>query len=486
MTPAELEARLIGVQAERGRRSLHTFVKLCWHVIEADTPFVDNWHIRVICEYLEAITRGEVRDLIINIPPGCMKSGLVSVFWPIWDWIHNPNQRFLYTSFDQGLTLRDAGKSRVIVLSEFFRKRWGTYTLRADDPKGDFETYKPDGTSAGGWRFSTSLEGKTTGRHPDKRIIDDPIKPLEATPENLKKVIEWYKNTFVTRARDQTKIATVLIMQRLAANDLAGYLGEQGGWEWIKLPMRYDRRIQSVTTRGTPDPRTEDGELLYPERFPEKVVDKLEIDLGPTTAAAQLQQNPTPDKGSVFERDWFNTRYSVLPAMHGVWCQSWDMAFKGTAGSDFVVGQVWCRVGANYYLMDQVKARAGFSATVQMVRDLSAKWPKALTKLIEDKANGSAVIDTLKKELSGLVPIEPEGGKIARANAITGIAKAGNIHLPERAAWVGDLVESLVHFPRAAHDDDVDATTQAVFWLSQQPMFSLSAAMQSARNNGLV
>lgn len=479
-------ATLYELQGERGRRSLHQFVKYTWPIIESGTPFVDNWHIKKICEYLEKVSRGEIRDLIINVPPGCMKSSLVSVFWPIWDWLHNPGKRFLFTSFDQGLTLRDAGRARSIVLSEDFKKRWPNYTLSGDAALSEYNTLLPDGSDAGGWRFSTSVGGKTTGRHPDVRVIDDPIKPKDVTPAALENVIEWWKNTMVTRARDQNTIATVLIMQRLAERDLAGYLGASGEYQWLRFPMRYDPHIKSVVKGENPDPRTEPGELFYPGRFPENVVSKLELNLGPAVASAQLQQDPTPSSGAVFERDWFNHRYEVLPAQPAVWCQSWDMAFKGEAGSDFVVGQVWCRIGANYYLVDQVKAKAGFSATQQMLRDMSLKWPKALTKLVEDKANGPAIIDTLKGSISGLVAIEPEGGKVARANAITGIAKAGNIWLPAKAPWVGDLVNSAVGFPRAAHDDDVDAMTQGVYWLSQQPAFSFFAAMDAARANGLV
>ena len=179
----------------------------------------------------------------------------------------------------------------------------------------------------------------------------------------------------------------------------------------------------------------------------------------------------------MFRREWWQ-RWSVLPGDLFDFLQSWDCAFKDKSTSDFVVGQVWARSkknSANRYLLDQVRARMSFTETLQAIRDLSAKWPKATRKLIEDKANGTAVIDTLKTSIPGIVPVEPLGGKVVRAHAVTAVVEAGNIYIPAAtvAPWVHDFVEELAAFPSATHDDQVDSMTQANAWYNDKGSFDI-------------
>jgi predicted phage terminase large subunit-like protein len=175
------------------------------------------------------------------------------------------------------------------------------------------------------------------------------------------------------------------------------------------------------------------------------------------------QQRPTPAEGDIFKRAWFKY-YKVLPSKFDEVIMSWDCAFKDNKENDFVVGQVWGRVGADKYLIDQVRDRMDFPTTVSAFRNMSYRYPECRVKLIEDKANGSAVISTLKHEISGIVPVNPEGGKISRASAVTGDFEAGNVYLPDPSLkrWVLDYVEELVSFPNGAHDDCVDSTSQAL------------------------
>lgn len=477
------------IRRERFNRSFYAFVRHFWKSVEPTTNFIDNWHILTICEHLQAVTEGRIRNLIIEVPPGCMKSLLVSVFWNAWEWTLNPGLSYLCVSFDEGLTVRDADRVKTLMRSDEFVKLYGDFlTLSPFEAKNDFKTYsqfnREKQTPAGGWRFSTSVRGKITGKHPDRRIVDDPIKPTDITPESLEKVNDWWKSTLVSRAKNQSTVATVLIMQRLAANDLAGFLGEQEDFQILRLPMRFDPFISSRSSIEIQDPRTEKGELLYPGRFDEDAVKRLEINMGPLVASAQLQQNPTPDSGSVFNRDWFLQRYDEIPK-NGNWIQSWDLTFKDTAGSDFVCGQVWIREANRYYLVDQIFIRADFTQTLQLIRDFDKKWPKAITKLIEDKANGPAVINVLSKELNGIIAVTPTGGKVARANAITGILHAKQVYFPN-ADFMGDYTNQLVQFPKAKNDDMVDATTQALNYLVHNAGFNLSAAMKQAKISGLL
>jgi predicted phage terminase large subunit-like protein len=271
------------------------------------------------------------------------------------------------------------------------------------------------------------------------------------------------------------------MMQRLHDVDLAGVLLDEGGWQHLMLPMRFEPKRACVTLLGKADPRTEEGALLWPERFPEPEVRDLELKLGPF-ASAQMQQNPVPATGGVFQRDWMKVFWSpagagyipgtiVLPKSTEMsTLQSWDCTFKKTEGSDFVVGQAWGRERARFFLLGQVRGRMNYPDLKAAIRNFSLAWPRILRKLVEDKANGSAVIDDLKHDVAGLEPVDPEGGKEARANAVSWLFKAGNVILPHPRMpgyeWVLDYVEEMARFPKAPHDDQVDCTSQALTYLA--------------------
>ena len=237
------------------------------------------------------------------------------------------------------------------------------------------------------------------------------------------------------------------------------------------LPLTYLTRetlpngLVRMTLR---DPRAEGDELLWPERFPEETVKELETDLGPF-AAAQLQQDPVPATGGIFQADWFERHWlpHELPKFSTL-IQSWDMRFKDASSSgDWVVGQVWGMSRGMFYLLDQVRGRWGFVATCDQVKALTVKWPRAHTKLVEAKANGDAVIDVLQKDIPGFEAIEPEGGKEARAWGISGYYRSGNVLLPPVGTeYLPGFLSEHLRFPKGTHDDQVDAATQALLWLS--------------------
>lgn len=444
-------------------KGLYKFVQLAWPIVEPGRPFKDNWHIEVICEHLQAVSRGQIQNLILSQPPGTMKSRLVSVFWPTWQWLQDPAFKWMYASYDHSLAIRDAKDMQKILYSPWFKERWGDKVVVPErQADGDYSNLQ------GGWRFSTFVNGPITGRHPDGKVVDDPMKAKGVTRLGLDGVIEFWK-AWATRGADPSKTRNVVIMQRLHDEDLAGFLEKGGGFDVLRLPMRFEpKRAGSTKWWGAYDQRTSDGELLWPSRFPESVVSRLEKDLGPRDAAAQLQQNPVPDGGNIFQKEWFKYwKPEQLPQHWDNIIQSWDCAFKGSASSDYVVGQVWGQAGPNYYLLDCVRKKMGFSETLQAIRDLTIKWPGAIVKLVEDKANGPAVIETLQKEISGMTPVNPEGGKEARANAITGLYQAGNVFHPDPGShvWLPDHEQELLRFPFGANDDSVDSATQALLHL---------------------
>ncbi len=264
----------------------------------------------------------------------------------------------------------------------------------------------------------------------------------------------------------------VVVMQRCHQRDLSGHLLEQGGYEHLCLPAEYEGPGK-VTSIGFSNPRQEHGELLWPDRFGPAEIESWKTSMGSYAAAGQLQQRPSPAGGGLFKRHWFRfvqPRGANLPPVdvrmpdgsilsipaieipHGMFVetiQSWDCTFKDLDTSDYVVGQVWGCAGSRFLLGDQLRGRMDFPTTVKSVRDMKAKWPATSAILIEDKANGSAVIQTLQNEIPGILPVNPGGGKIARAQAVSPFVEAGNVFLPHPsyAPWVLDFIEECVKLP---------------------------------------
>lgn len=457
-------------------------------MVEPGTDYVHGFHIDAICDHLTAVTSGEIRDLIINVPPGYMKSLLTSVFWPSWVWTFRPSERWLCMSYADTLAIRDSLKCRRVIQSNWYQENWGNvFQLTSDqNVKSRFENDKA------GFRLAAGVGGGATGQH-GNIIVDDPIKAEDAYSATIRNTINrWWDETMSTRG-STTKRSRVIIMQRLHEQDLTGYIlakmkadAEANQYEYLCLPAEYVP-TQRVTSIGWKDPRSEPGELLWPEMVSPLALKILKKDLGSYGTAGQLQQQPAPSEGGILKRHWWrfwiprgmklpsvmtpladNTLFEhpqvELPDEFDQMLQSWDMTFKDTKNADFVAGQVWGKVGANRYLLDQVLERMDIVKTIAAVIRMTEKWPKATTKLVEDKANGPAVISMLRNKISGLIPVEPEGSKESRVHAESPTIESGNVYLPHPliAPWIDELINRAAAFPNAAHDDDIDAMTQAL------------------------
>lgn len=278
-----------------------------------------------------------------------------------------------------------------------------------------------------------------------------------------------------------------MIKQRLHEQDVTGDLLVKGSFELLCLPAEFEPERRCTTSIGWTDPRTEAGQLLWPQKITRVQLEALQVSLGSYRYAGQYQQRPSPADGGIFKRVWFRfwrpahmdlppvtvraangdliqIQAVEIPAECDTMIQSWDTSFKDKETSDYAAGQVWAAKGADRYLLDQERKKLDMPGTKQAVRSLSAKWPKAVAKLVEDKANGPAVIQELQHEIGGLVPVNPEGGKIARAHAVSAMIEAGYVYLPHPAiaSWVDDFLEEVIAFPNGRHDDQVDAMTQAL------------------------
>lgn len=460
MTKEQRQVLMEEARRELARRTMGDFV------LYVDDNYQMNWHHRLLCDYLDKLARKEIRRLMVFMPPRHGKSELVSRKFPAFLLGRNPDTSIISCSYSADLASRmnrdvqrliDSEKYSVLFPeSHLFGKNIrstakGSFLRNSDI----FEIVNHRGTYR-----SSGVGGGITGMGGEYIIIDDPVKNREDADSATmrEKVYDWYTSTLYTRLEKDGCI--LLTLTRWHEDDLAGKLlkaAQEGADQWTILespavceypPKPYDVR--------------QEGEALWKWKYDEEALEKMKVTVGSRDWAALYQQHPTPGEGGTFKREWWNY-YKVLPDGLYDFVQSWDCTFKDAQSSDYVVGQVWARKGSSRYLLDQVRGRMSFTETLYAIRSLSAKWTQAIRKLVEDKANGTAVIDVLRKEIPGLIPVEPEGGKIVRANAVTAVAEAGNIYLPDPsiAPWVHDFVEEHAVFPNGANDDQVDAQTQA-------------------------
>lgn len=305
--PANMTVDEVAAKAA-AEASLYEFGKQAWPLIEPTTEFREGWHIQGIALHLEALVAGTIPHLIVNQPPGTMKSTLASVFLHPWAWIHQPSLRFLYGSYDGQLTTRDALRSRQIILSPWYQRNWGDRVVLAGDQN---QKTRYDNT-AGGWRISTSVGGRGTGEHPDCVICDDPhsAKKAESATER-QQALRWWDGTIASRGVIR-KVRTAVVMQRLAPGDLTGHILDKApdGLEHICLPMRYEPDRMQRTSLGWQDPRRKPGELLW-DAYDERQVQQMELKMGTLRANGQLQQRPVPLEGVLFDDNWFEIVDSV-------------------------------------------------------------------------------------------------------------------------------------------------------------------------------
>lgn len=486
---AEAEAR---AKAEHPSMALREFAEPAFQVVEPGRRFVGNWHVDAICDHLEAVTFDQLRHLIINMPPRFMKSLLVSVFWFCWAWTFRPRSRWLYSSYAETLSIRDSLKCRRIIQSPWYERQWGQWVSLTGDQN---EKRRFDNT-AQGFRLASSVGGANTGEGGDIVVVDDPHNLADVHSEAKRtSATRWYDQVMSTRLNDPETGHRVIVMQRAHEQDLAGHLLEQGGYHHLCLPNEYDpRHIVTMPLAPWKDPRTTFGELLWPERYGATATASAKTILGAYGYAGQMQQRPAPAAGGIFPRKAW--RYWQPPGAHlppvevlepngevtriepvtlpplDFRAQSWDMAFKDSDGSDWVVGGDWGRRQGNAYLLDQVRGRWDFVETVRQVQAFAVKHPRSTAKWVEDKANGPAVIATLRQKVPGLIAVEPHGDKVARGRAVSPYQEAGNVFLPHPslAPWVEDFIEECAVFPNGTYDDQVDQMTQALDRLLSGPV----------------
>lgn len=481
--PRQLKIELIKLEEEMLKRTcrkqLVAFMRWAWKILEPANAYVHGWHIDAIADHLHAVSNFEIENLIINVPPRHTKSLEVSVCWPTWVWLNNPARRFIFASYVQSLSDRDALKMRTLIESPefqaFFKPDW-----KMTDDQNQKRRFNNTKT---GYRFSTSVGGSLTGEGGDFLVCDDPQNVIDIPSMPYREETNyWWTEAMSTRANNPNKVGRVIIMQRLHDEDLCGKIfkaAEKGGlkYETLILPAEYEanRKIISYTKLGFKDPRTKDGELLWPQRFTQKAIDDLKVSIG-ESSHAQLQQDPKAASGGLFKREWWK-RYDTSPSDILEIVQFWDTAQKPGLTNDFSVCATWARTQKSYVLLDIFREKMDAPTLEAMVVAQYNLWhPTAI--VIEDKSSGSSVIQYLVRNTTlPVLPFNPgQSDKEVRATAATPTVQAGKCLLPNTKILAQDgktdNVEAFINeherFPKAGNDDTVDTTSMAMEYFGRQ------------------
>lgn len=464
------------IKAERARRTkikcqtLAGFVREAWHVLEPNSTYVHNWHIDAICSHLEAVTRGDITRLLINVPPGSMKSLLVSVLWQAWEWgpMGRRSMRFLTTAFNDGPVKRDTRKCRDLIMSEWYRSLWPEVILArtAETSFANSDTGTREGVSF----------GSLTSQRADRLIIDDPHSTETAeSPAERTATTRKFREGATNRLNDQARSAIVIIMQRLHEDDISGVvLKFDMGYVHLCLPMEFEAERRCKTPIFV-DPRAADGELLDLGRFPRETVDGLRRDMGSYAFAGQYQQRPAPREGGMFKRRWFTTVSAIPANVQRV--RSWDLAASFQSGGndpDWTVGLLMARDSDGFFYIEDIQRFRGSAHDVEraLINTAGSDRRKGVAiRIPQDPGQaGKGQAEYLIRALAGFtVTSEREtGSKETRAEPFSSQCEAGNVKMLE-APWNDDFLEEIGNFPMGAHDDQVDAAAGAFSQLVLDP-----------------
>jgi predicted phage terminase large subunit-like protein len=499
---AEKRAKLDLLEAEQRRRvqmyrhrdSLYEFVRYFWPVLEPETPLVEGWAMHAICVHLEAVAAGQVNRLLINVPPGFSKSLLCNVFFPAWLWgpASRPHLRMLKFSYAASLTERDNAKLRDLMMSPQYRELYGDR----------FELKKVGETkitnSKTGSALATSVGGVGTGERGDLVILDDPHSVKESESDAVRgETVRWFREALSNRLNDMERSAIIVIMQRVHEADVSGTILSEGlGYTHLMIPMEYDPGRHCSTSIGWTDPRSEDRELAWPERFPPPVVAELQSSLGPYAYAGQYQQSPAPRGGGIFQRDWWqlwaddaypplefvlvsaDTAYTEKESNDPSACTVWGL-WRENGAPRIVLIYAWRKFLAMHGKYEPRKfneSTAEFEARTKPSWGLvewlawTCRRYKADKLIIEGKASGLTAVQEIQRlhgtEGWNVQVVQPNGDKVARAHAVQPVFSQLLVYAPDRD-WADMVMDEMQSFPRGRYKDLTDSATQAMKFLRE-------------------
>lgn len=469
-------------------RSLVKFITRGWHILEPAQPYIHGWHMDAIGEHLEAVASGQITRLLINVPPGTMKSMSTSVFFPAWEWGPLGKQfiRFIGASHEESLATRDNMKMRRLVTSEWYQKLWPTMLTGDQNQKTYFENDKT------GWRQSCPV-GSMTGRRGDRVLWDDPHSVEDAhSIVKLESANRIFRETLPTRLNNPDKSAIIVLMQRLNQKDISGEIIDGGlGYDHLCLPMEYEGP-RKKTSIGFTDPRKTPGDLLFPERFPAAVIERDKIIMGEYAVAGQFQQRPSPAGGGILKPEKFRLWPNGKPYPDFEFLvQSYDTAFTEKTSGDPTACSVWglfhYEKRMNVMLLDYWAERLSYPKLKEKVMDdWTAKYggikndvlhpPRAADIIIvEQKGSGQSLLQDLQMSNVPVFAYNPgRADKESRAHQAAALLESGNWWIMESDSstrmgkprkWAQLLMTEMEQFPNGEHDDGVDSFTQTAIYL---------------------
>lgn len=462
----------IGAQLQRlmCERSLSDYMREAWPILNPATPFLSNWHIDLIADYLFACTLGQLHRLVINMPPKFSKSTLVSVMWPTWAWgpLNQPGTRWMFASYSERVSTRDSLARRSLLTSQWFLNHWGSrVTLIADqNQKTIFQN------TARGHMLATTMGGQGTGLGGQILVIDDPHDTEKVISEKERqRTLHNFDHKLYTRLDDRKAGVIVLVMQRLHTKDLSGHLLEGAGgerWEHLCIPMEAPARKVYIFPVSKKQHVREEGELLNPAREGPAEIEEHKERLGSLGYAGQFQQRPVPEGGAIFkssylklwpedkDRDLEPPR--VIRTVH-----SWDCAIKDNETNSYSVCTVWLELDDRFLLRHVWRKRVEFPEMLHAMHQLAAEFPPDAI-LVEDKASGQSAIQELRRSKLSVIALNVDTDKTARARAAAPTAEAGKIWIMRDAPWARLYLDELCNFPKSEFTDQVDSTTQFINW----------------------
>jgi predicted phage terminase large subunit-like protein len=432
------------------------FTEFAFGVVRPNTLFKPNWHLEALAHRLSQVASGEVRRLIVTMPPRNLKSLFASVALPAWFLGHNPSERVVAVSYSDLLARTHANDFRQLVNDPIYQATFPAMRLARDTDREIVTTMR-------GKRYTTSIEGTLTGLGGNLVIIDDPLKQEDAHSEAVRKrTIEWYRSTLLSRPDDKQIARILLVMQRVHQDDLAGYLEEQGGFEILNLPA-IATQTKTYELGGGRSYVRQRGELLHPSHEPDSVLRELKREMGPIAFSAQYQQSPIPPGGTIVKRKWF-VFYDVVPTYdrgdHVI--MSWDIALSEEEKGDYSACVVLLRRREVFFVLEVIRQRLRFDDLRRKVLEVKKRYGDA-TLLIEDSAISKGLIQSLEESSLNVTKYAPDTDKRNRLIAQCDLFAGGSVRLPARAPWLEDFTAELLAFP-GRHDDQVDALTQGLAW----------------------
>lgn len=487
----ELKRRQNAQSIERDKeecKDLSTFLQRSWQHFDPQ-PYQHGWHMDAICEHLEAAAKGDIKRLLINIPPGTSKSTAVGVVFPAWLWGPHgwPSAKIIGAAHEEGLAIRDSRRNRLLIEREWFQERWPIKLVSDQNEKKAFEN------SHLGWRQAHPVKSMT-GKRGDFVIWDDPLSPEKAYSDTDRETANRvFAETLPSRLVDPISSVIIIIMQRLHEDDVSGYIVEKDlGYEHLMLPMEFEPERKCYTSIGWEDPRTQNKELLFPERFPREVVERDKKVMGPYATAGQFQQRPAPDEGAYFTRADLK-EYTTAPHNLHIYGAS-DYAVTDKDGDFTVHAVVGIDHMENIYVLDVWREQATTDIWIEAFIDMIERW-KPLNWAEESGQILKSVGPFLTKRMRERrvfcrrEQFASAANKVVRARSIQARASMGFLYLPSDAPWRESLISELLTFPAGRNDDQVDVLSLIGRMLDQmngkqlpQPELRVSSGYQSARS----